>query len=223
MMHPKDFAVGYSEKTFHAMFSQTASAVVVDGIFHIKSLLTPEFIAEVNEWFARSNSQRANINGRKDNAAETGSDRISVYDEVSSQLLFTNLANLICEEYKGNSDRALGKEWEMCGVNPLWRGIRYNPGDALVAHYDDSFIKNDTERSLMSVVMYFTEGETHFMTDPRHDHGYSDFVEWDGIIDHRFVCKPGDVLVFDHRLFHSGPRVDREKRIIRTDLMYHLK
>jgi hypothetical protein len=222
MMHPKDFAVGYSDKTFHSMF-EFPEVEDVCGIFHLKNLLARDFVNEVNSWFANSNSQRANINGRKDNSAETGSDRISVYDEVSAERLCQQIAANIGIHYQGNSDRSLGKEWELCGVNPLWRGIRYNPGDALVAHYDDSFIKNDTERSLMSVVMYFTEGETHFMTDPRQDHGYSDFVEWDGIIDHRFACKPGDVLVFDHRLFHSGPRVDKEKRIIRTDLMYKLK
>lgn len=222
MMHPKDFAVGYSEQTFHSMFA-LPKVEKVGSIFHLKGLVAPEFVQEVNFWFAQSKSQRANINGRKDNSAITGSDRISAYDEVSSLRLAQRIKAYIGKEYQGNSDRSLGKEWELCGVNPLWRGIRYNQGDALVAHYDDSFIKNETERSLMSVVMYFTEGETHFMTDPRRDHGYSDFYEWDGIIDHRFVCKPGDVLVFDHRLFHSGPRVDKEKRIVRTDLMYQIK
>lgn len=219
-MNPKDFAVGYTEDKFNPMFREPV-VVEHNGMYHLKGLLDPTFIEEVNSWFESNVCLRANLNGKLESAASIGSDRISVFDEESSQKLYEKLIEYgIPSKYTGNSDLSLNSSWESSVINPLWRGIRYNVGDALVAHYDDTFVKNSGTRSLMSVVLYFTQGETHFMTDPRENHNYADYKVWKGEVDHKFVCNPGDVLVFDHRLFHSCPKVNKEKRIIRTDLMY---
>lgn len=224
-MNPQDFAVGYTTKQFDAEFVYPwARKTYSNGIVHLHNAMSQKFIDEVNQWFNQSTSQRANLNGKKVDKADVGSDRISVFDITSSELLFAHLQNFVPKIYNGASDLAGILEfpllWETCGVNPLWRGIRYNPGDALVAHYDDTYAKSESEKSLMSIVMYFSTGSTRFMTDPRENHNYSDYGEWTDEVDIEVDCAPGDILIFDHRLFHDGPKVSSEKRIIRTDLMF---
>lgn len=220
-MNPKDFAVGYSDKQFDTEFQYPwARSKYSNGAIRLHCAMTEKFVAEVNEWFAQSDHQRANLNGKKVDTAEIGSDRISSYDVQSSAYVWGYLSQFVPKIYTGESDLAGKDHWATCGVNPLWRGIRYNPGDALVAHYDDTYQKSDSEKSLMSIVMYFSEGYTRFMTDPRANHNYEDFGEWNDAADIEVQCSPGDILIFDHRLFHDGPKVTQEKRIIRTDLMF---
>jgi len=123
--------------------------------------------------------------------------------------------------------------WKPVGVSPLLRFIRYEEGGQLVAHYDATFVQDETHRTLQSLVIYLTSNEhgaTRFLVDPQADKRVDemDFSDWDraGESDEvLFRCPPfrAEGIVFDHRLLHDGEPLgdlESEKIIIRTDSMY---
>jgi hypothetical protein len=124
--------------------------------------------------------------------------------------------------------------WKPIGVNPLMRFIRYDHGGQLVGHYDAAYIKDDKQRSLMSMVIYITNnpqgGATRFLRDPQVGKRMDemDFSDWDrsGNDDEVILAnypKAGSALIFDHRLLHDGEPIGPRqpgKLIIRTDIMF---
>lgn len=216
-----DFIVNNKPTKFFASFGKPEIYITDDAI-RIRGLIAD---SSFNSWFEENEKLRANQNGyTRRESTVVGSNRLSNYDVEFAEILFSQLAPIITKlSLDYSSDLSGDFEWVPRGINPLFRGIEYTKGDALVAHYDDSYVQNEKTRSLMSVVIYVTGGQTRFMDDPRIDHEYKDFELWGDRLSRPINAEPGDILIFNHRKFHDGPTVTEQKRIIRTDLMFTIK
>jgi len=94
------------------------------------------------------------------------------------------------------------------GANERFRCYRYSPGQQFAAHYDGAYVRNDLERSLLTLIVYlnddFEGGRTAFL----------DF-------ELEAIPKVGTALVFQHLLLHEGCLVrSGVKYAMRSDVMY---
>lgn len=94
-----------------------------------------------------------------------------------------------------------------------FRMYRYTPGQYFKPHRDGHF-RDGQEESFVTVLVYLDDadgGETVIMPTSR---AYPD--DWVTVVPRR-----GDVLLFQHDLWHEGRPVHRgEKHVLRTDLFY---
>ncbi len=123
-----------------------------------------------------------------------------VFDDVPlAKLVFDRLAGAIPRTLCGM--RAVG-------ANERFRCYRYEPGQRFAPHYDGSFARSSTERSLLTLMVYLNEGfvggDTAF-----HDFGVA--------------ARPrtGMALLFQHMLLHEGCIIETGvKYALRSDVMY---
>ena len=97
----------------------------------------------------------------------------------------------------------------LVGANEMFRCYRYNPGMRFAPHADGAFVRNDSEQSYYSFLLYlndgFTGGATTFITKPE------------------VAIQPetGMGLLFQHPIIHEGSVViSGVKYVARSDLMY---
>ena len=95
------------------------------------------------------------------------------------------------------------------GLNEMFRFYKYEPGQKFRKHRDESFIRNDTEASYFTVLLYlndeFVGGETRFQ-------------------DIEVKPKLGSALIFAHMIEHEGAEIlSGKKYVLRTDIMFRLK
>ena len=94
------------------------------------------------------------------------------------------------------------------GANERFRGYRYTPGQRFAPHYDGAFVRNDRERSLLTLIVYLDEGCAG---------GHTNFLDFDISVTPRI----GMALVFQHLLLHEGAEVTAgHKYVLRSDVMY---
>jgi len=94
------------------------------------------------------------------------------------------------------------------GANERFRCYRYDIDQRFAPHYDGAFIRNDTERSHLTFMVYLNEGFGGGATE-FHDFGIT------------VVPKTGMALLFQHFLLHEGCFVTSGlKYALRTDVMY---
>jgi predicted 2-oxoglutarate/Fe(II)-dependent dioxygenase YbiX len=103
--------------------------------------------------------------------------------------------------------------WQAVGLNERLRFLRYSPGDFFAPHYDGYYQRENGECSFITLLLYLNEGfeggTTNFLD-----------IDRDG---RQSEVKPraGDVLLFQHDIFHSGTKVSAGlKYVVRTDVMY---
>ncbi|MBT5231067.1 MAG: iron-regulated protein [Methylococcales bacterium] len=97
-------------------------------------------------------------------------------------------------------------EWSLYSLNERLRFYRYQNGQRFRWHRDGSYVRNDHEASLITLILYLNEdfsgGDTSF----------------------RFYdVKPkmGSALIFPHQIMHQGSAVTEGcKYVLRTDVMY---
>jgi prolyl 4-hydroxylase len=92
------------------------------------------------------------------------------------------------------------------GLNELFRFYRYQRGHQFKGHFDESYVRNATEASYFTFMVYlndnFQGGDTTFRQL-------------------RIQPKQGMALVFLHSLYHEGSEVTQGvKYVLRTDVMY---
>lgn len=215
--------------------SETVGDVIVlNDVLNTSELVALISDLETNEWIP------VGINGMSagyTDGEEIGSYRLSCYEEKLAKVLFDRVREflpdrLVLDEYALTEwdDHAT---WELTGLNPLFRFIKYLEGGKLVTHYDRSFVKSETERSLLSFVLYLdadivSGGSTRFVQDeqdnlPLCDRDLSDWdrVAEDDEVSYRVAGVHGSVAVFKHLDLHdSEPFVGNSKLIVRTDVMY---
>lgn len=95
------------------------------------------------------------------------------------------------------------------GLNELFRFYKYQPGQLFKKHRDQSFIRNSSEASYFTFMIYLND----------------DFKGGATTFDHLEVSpKKGSALIFYHYLEHEGSEViEGTKYVLRTDIMYKLK
>jgi len=118
------------------------------------------------------------------------------------------LAGRLFEAVRSHLPERLEGAWTLVGANERLRCYRYRPGQQFAPHYDGSFVRSRSERSLLTFLVYLNVcergGSTRF---PDHD------LE--------VVPETGSALVFNHRLLHEGsPVLAGVKYVVRSDLMY---
>ena len=130
-------------------------------------------------------------------------DRVIFEDEELAQSVVERIGEQAPEEIHG---------MRLVGANERFRCYKYQPGMRFKPHADGSFIRNESERSVYSVLIYLNDdcegGETTFLTQPL------------------IKIKPetGKVCLFQHPILHEGSIVtEGVKYVARTDLMYSSK
>jgi len=114
-----------------------------------------------------------------------------------------------------------GAQWELVGLNEMWRLAKYYPGDVFGAHCDARFERSKLERSMFTVNVYmnggFEGGRTRFIGECE-ESGRPPIVA-------AIVPAAGRCLVFrqppGQRLLHDGEQLRTgNKYLFRTDAMY---
>lgn len=219
-------------KTVHDLNQHGHQAITVDNLIPagIRTILLDGL--RRNAW------QAVGLDGYANKPYEQiGNFRLSNYNEGLAAVLWKRLQPLLDAQRVCNAwtptDHDGHELWKPVGINPLMRFIRYEEQGQLVAHYDGTYAKTDTQRTLMSLVIYLTSndsGATRFLNDPQAGKTMKemDFSDWDrvGTDDEvLFANKPkaGSALLFDHRILHDGQSIaegEGEKIIIRTDVVF---
>ncbi|WLQ14370.1 2OG-Fe(II) oxygenase [Hahella aquimaris] len=114
------------------------------------------------------------------------------------------------------SDATDAPMWSLHSLNPRLRLCRYSAGQTFFPHQDGVYACADGSESKLTFLLYlndateFSGGDTLFFKD-------ASAAE----ISARFTPRRGDLIVFDHSLWHSGDTVrGGEKYILRSDLVY---
>ena len=200
------------------------------GSFELSKLVSD---LDSNDWIP------VGINGMRSDYKEgdlVGSYRLSCFEtELADELFdrvrdfvpkFLKLDEYAMTEWGGHSD------WELIGINPLFRFIRYTEDGLLVTHYDRSFVQSDEVRSLLTLVLYVESagegGDTRFVLDVQNGLPLSErnLDDWErnateDELEGSVKGEAGDVVIFNHLHLHdSTPIKDGRKTIMRTDFMY---
>lgn len=170
---------------------------------------------------------------------EIGSYRLSWYSPELAHILWQRLAGTIpmirTFNEKNHPEGGKDEVWRACGINELFRAIRYKTDGWLVPHYDAPFVYHATKRTILSLIIYLNDtpalagGATRFLHEKESNKqpGNTRYADWEhppqseDIIT-KIIPHPGDALIFDHRLLHDGERFTGPvpKTIIRTDIVY---
>lgn len=174
-------------------------------IVELAGVLTPEECSSLIDKIESLEPEIATINtatGTKVNTQVRNNERVIFDDETLAQKLFVDAINHLPKEFSGRT---------ICGVNERFRCYRYKPGMRFAPHSDGSFVRNESEMSFYTYLVYlnddFDGGETTFFTKPE------------------VVVKPvrGDAVLFQHPLVHEGSIVKSGvKYVARTDVMYRM-
>lgn len=208
--------------------------------WHIHHLLTVHEVQALALHARMHCSVEVGIDGIRDHyqeGARVGSFRASAFSQELADRLWARLAALpwpATFSAASFTDWAQVPHWSACGINPLFRFIRYRPGQGeLVAHYDAPYVQDPDHRTLYTLLLYLTsneeEGATRFVLDsqdevPLENRDFSDWPRCAHDCEVRLSVSPiaGDALVFEHRLLHDSSPVTRsEKLVVRSDICFH--
>eukprot|EP00004_Rigifila_ramosa_P025704 TRINITY_DN775_c0_g1_i1.p1 TRINITY_DN775_c0_g1~~TRINITY_DN775_c0_g1_i1.p1 ORF type:complete len:238 (-),score=49.72 TRINITY_DN775_c0_g1_i1:22-633(-) len=98
------------------------------------------------------------------------------------------------------------------GLNERCRFLKYNPGDYFAPHMDGTYVRENGERSILTLQLYLNEG---------FGGGGTRFLDYRGNVLYDCVPQTGSVLIFEHPLLHEGELLTGGvKYAMRTDIMY---
>ena len=103
------------------------------------------------------------------------------------------------------------ENFRLIGLNERLRLYRYRPGQSFSAHMDHWYQPNDTQITLLTILLYlnsdFVGGETKFMEQ----------------LEASITPQTGAVAIFQHKIRHEGAKVIRgTKYLLRTDVIYEI-
>lgn len=139
-------------------------------------------------------------------------------DLALSQILFEEIRKYIPRviEVEGISSIEKGV-WNLKCLNDRLRICRYNEGQYFNKHLDGVHFRSRLIQSKLTFMIYlnggnqeFEGGRTLFFTSKKDDE-----------IIGQYEPSKGDLIIFDHNLWHSGEEVRKgEKYILRSDILY---
>jgi hypothetical protein len=126
-------------------------------------------------------------------------DRVIWDSQELSDSLYERVKDLIPQDIDG---------WKPHGLNERFRFYRYKDGQRFKPHMDGAFKRSDSELSLLTLLIYlndsFEGGSTYLIG-----------------LNENIIPQTGKLLIFDHKILHSGqPVTAGVKYVIRTDVMY---
>lgn len=140
-------------------------------------------------------------------------ERLVLDDAALSDTLFVEIRKYLPQRIKpAGSDSA----WEIKKLNDRIRFCRYLPEQYFNKHLDGVHYESATVQSMLTFMVYlngkdaFDGGRTLFFQSKADDAHMASFLP-----------DAGDLIVFDHQLWHSGETVfSGEKYILRSDILY---
>jgi WD40 repeat protein len=146
-------------------------------------------------------------------------DRQVLDDEALATELFRRMRGRVPERMPLAEE---GAPWELSGLNERIRVCRYRPGQRFGIHQDGVHHRGPRCRSLLTFMIYLTDGgdfeggDTLFYAGgPGTGEGGTPRVVA------RVRPRAGSLIVFDHRIWHAGDTVrSGVKHILRSDLIY---
>lgn len=213
----------------------------VYGIDTFNNCMSEQMIKVLTSFFNKhivNYTKTTNEHGKVDDTSRGHSQRLSLYNEYLSELLWEVLKHSPILEEMSTRNIPCDHDtevWIPIGINPLFRFINYINEGELVAHYDfpfeDRVIHTKTEvKSLFSVILYINvepNAGTVFFEDPQHDVDWKvrdidDFSKEETsqlpTLNH-IIGKTGDIAIFPHYNLH-GSSACSNKLIVRTDIMF---
>lgn len=227
--NPEDIDFDYSNKD--KVTNPIPTLSIVNNFLSNSSLINfRKFIQKNEKYLTKTNEY-----GLVDNGS-LGSQRISFYSEVlANKLLEAIRLKGLVDTIKNKhisclSNYGEGSIFRIKSINPMFRVLKYNEGTKLVAHYDDTFVKNEYERSLVTVLLGLdcadNGGETQFILNEQDFKDYSqrDFSDLPDTLDkvsYSYKIQSGDLVFFDHRIQHQSRLIESGvKFVIRTEIIY---
>jgi WD40 repeat protein len=138
-------------------------------------------------------------------------DRLVVDDPAMARAFWDRLASTFPSTVTEDD----GTVWEKESLNTRFRSCRYRDGQAFCRHQDGAYSPSEDQRSWFTFMIYlnggaaFDGGATRFFDGPQ------------GALTHAVVPRTGNLVVFDHRLWHDGEGVGRGvKYVLRSDVIY---
>lgn len=129
-------------------------------------------------------------------------DRSAVEDTALADALWRRLHRRVPAQIDGR---------KVVGLNERLRFYRYEVGQKFSAHTDGYYLRGNSERSLLTMIIYLNDGYTG---------GEAFFLKSETLI----APKAGTLLLFTHSLWHEGRVVTAgRKYIMRTDVMYEME
>lgn len=134
-------------------------------------------------------------------------DRVMFDDLALAAELFERLSPVLPHRLHDRHGEDLGT---LVGLNERFRGYRYSVGHRFAPHFDGAFVRNERERSELTVLLYLNEGFSG---------GATAFCDYEVRVDPRRA----QVLIFEHLVRHEGCVVESGvKYVLRTDAMYRV-
>lgn len=206
-----------------------------NSVKHLHGVLSEKECDWLLEQTINKNWLPANLYGNQKNFDEEKekpmSHRLSIYDEALAYHLFNRIGHTFSSYKTFNEPYPLicneKNLWVAKGINPYFRYIRYQKGQSLIPHYDDTYEYHENRKTLMTMVIYLdnSDAETRFIKDPLINSKNNSFDDWhvmaeDEDVVLKFKAVKGDVLLFDHRVLHDATAPSDKKHILRTDIIF---
>lgn len=220
-----------------------------NGIFIFNNVFNDEDIEKIKAFFPMIGEYApVSVQGMQSiDDIGIGSHRITGYLPNVADMINTQVSEL-CKGIILRADKYtstdwhqgnLGNEWELVGITPMLRYMRYTKGGKHYPHYDAGYIYPSPYthfRSLYSFVLYLTtndSGATRFIADGQENVEISErnHDDWareaneDEVL-FKFLPLKGKMIAFPHRLCHDVEEFvddNSERIIIRGDLLFKLK
>ena len=176
--------------------------------FLLKQLFEPNYCEELLEHANKIGFKNAR---EKYPASYRNNERLQIDNSELAAELYSH-----CEKYLPKQQLIKSCQMSLVGLNSRFRYCKYSAGQKFSIHQDGVFHQSKRRRSALTFLLYLNDsdeyhgGETFF---------YSDQYGHNLLAEHR--PKVGDVLVFEHDIWHSGNKVDNgNKFILRSDFIY---
>lgn len=138
-------------------------------------------------------------------------------NQILSEKLFSKIQDYVPSliEIEGIAKEEKGT-WNLSQLNDRIRVCRYLPGQYFNKHLDGVHFRSKNLQSKLTFMVYLNNskeyegGRTLFFNSKEDD-----------TIIQSFLPEEGDLIIFDHNLWHSGEEVlSGEKYILRSDILY---
>lgn len=177
------------------VINETAQIYVIDHF------LIPEECSALIDKSEHIGYEEAKVNvdgGQKMMKIVRNNERIMYEDQAYATELWSKLQPFV-KTVVGNSSAT--------GLNEMFRFYKYTPGQRFKMHRDGSFIRNESEFSIYTFMIYLNSG---------YEGGETKFASGEII-----TPKTGTALIFEHSQRHEGAAlVNGTKYVLRSDIMY---
>lgn len=108
-------------------------------------------------------------------------------------------------------------QWNMSGLNPRFRMVRYEDGGQFLPHFDYGYEFSTTQRTVHTFMLYLDHGSDTVVYNRSQQHYETPDSENEIV---RVTPEPGMAIVFQPEITHGGDPVTGVKHILRSEVVY---